>query len=471
MSETTAGAPAPAAAPHAPLSEAAVRYALWMLLIVCILNFLDRQIVVYLQAPIKEELGLSDLQLGMMTGLAFALFYTILGIPIARWADNPKSNRVGIIAVALAVWSGFTALCGLATNFWQLLLARVGVGVGEAGCTPPAHSLIADYVAPDKRASAIAFYGLGIPIGSLLGGVLGGVIADVWGWRAAFFIVGLPGVALAAVVWWTLKEPRTWLAAADAARKAAAPAVPFAMALKEILASKAFLWTCAAASVAAWVGYGLAAWTPQHFIRTFGLSNTEVGIWVGVSGGIGAALGTWIGGVLADRFGKKDIRHVMTVPAVGMAIGSVGVAAGLMLDNWVWALVAIWLPGLLNSMWYGPMFATVQGVVAPHNRALAAAIILFVLNLIGLGLGPTLIGAVSDMLARDAFAAAGQAAAFGEVCVRGGPDAFRDACRAATAQGLQGAIVGASVVGLAAAAFMWMARGHLAADMARARAA
>jgi MFS family permease len=400
-----------------------------------------------------------------MSGLAFALFYTVLGIPIARYADGPRSNRVGIIAAALAVWSAFTALCGLAGNFWQLLLARIGVGVGEAGCTPPAHSLIADYVPPERRASAIAFYGLGIPIGGLLGGVIGGVLADTVGWRAAFFVVGIPGVALALLVWMTLKEPRR----SRPAPLTAAGARPFWSSVREILGARSFLWLCAAASVAAWVGYGLAAWVPQFFIRNFGLTNTEVGVWQGLSGGLSAALGTWLGGRLSDRYGKIDARHMLTAPAIGMAVGSIGVALALLLDNWVWVLVAIFIPGLLNSMWYGPVFACVQGVVAPHNRALAAAVILFVLNLIGLGFGPTLVGWASDVFAAQRFAAEG-AGAFGTLCVKGGPADVAALCQASSAAGLERAIVLASLLGVFAAVFMWLARRHLAADMARAKA-
>lgn len=187
---------------------ASLRLILWILLIVYIFNFLDRQIVNILAEPIKQDLNLSDTQLGLMTGLAFALFYTVLGIPIARYADRPTTNRVGLISVALLVWSGMTAICGVAQNFVQLLLARIGVGVGEAGCTPAAHSLIADMTTPETRPAAISFYSLGIPIGGLLGLVLGGQLADAFGWRLAFVVVGLPGVMLAGLVWLLLRDPR-----------------------------------------------------------------------------------------------------------------------------------------------------------------------------------------------------------------------------------------------------------------------
>lgn len=181
---------------------------LWILMLVYVLNFLDRQIVVILADPISRDLELSDTQIGLLTGLAFALFYTLLGIPIARYADNSRTNRVGLISISLAVWSGMTAVCGLAQNFAQLAFARVGVGVGEAGCTPAAHSLIADSVPSDKRSSAIAFYGLGIPIGSLLGLMIGGALNDAYGWRTAFTVVAVPGLLMAVLLPYILREPR-----------------------------------------------------------------------------------------------------------------------------------------------------------------------------------------------------------------------------------------------------------------------
>ncbi|MGL4543373.1 MAG: MFS transporter, partial [Polymorphobacter sp.] len=189
------------------------RVLLWILLIVYVFNFIDRQIVNILAESIKNDLGLSDTQLGLMTGLAFALLYTILGVPIARYADKPHTNRVGLITLSLVLWSAMTALCGLAQNFGQLLAARVGVGIGEAGCTPAAHSLISDAVPREKRASAIAFYGLGIPLGALLGMVIGGFLDDAFGWRMAFLAVGLPGIALGALVWLVLRDPRSSAAA------------------------------------------------------------------------------------------------------------------------------------------------------------------------------------------------------------------------------------------------------------------
>jgi len=431
----------PAATPVDPskvspsgMSEGAINYALFLLLIIFTLNFLDRQIVTILAEPIRNELNLSDTQIGLMTGLAFAIFYTILGIPIARWADNPKSNRVGIIAGAVTLWSLMTALCGLATNFVQMFFARMGVGIGEAGCTPPAHSLIADYVAPEKRASAIAFYGIGIPLGGLLGMVLGGLIADHYGWRTAFFVAGLPGIVMGVIIWFTLKEPRRF-AGAQAALAAApvAPKIPLKVAIAELSKSKAYINLVLAATVAAWVGYGLGVWTIIYFIRVHGLTPGEVGVWLGITSGVGGILGTYLGGVLADKFGKKKAGNAMLVPAIGMAIASPLFLFGWASTNWMVALALIWIPGILNSLWYGPLFASIQGLVEPAMRAMAAAIALFALNLVGLGLGPTLMGMISDAL-RPTF----------------GP-----------AEAVRYTIMFASLVGLLSAWFMWRASVHI----------
>jgi MFS family permease len=438
MSVTTGaqpGAASAAGASPAGLTETQVRTALILLLVIFTLNFLDRQIVTILAEPISRELNLNDAQIGLMTGLAFALFYTILGIPIARWADNPRSNRVGIISGAVVLWSGMTVLCGLASTYWQMLLARVGVGVGEAGCTPPAHSLIADYVAPERRARAMAFYGIGIPLGGLLGLVIGGLVADAYGWRVAFFVAGVPGVAIGVLTWFALKEPRRdpVLQARLVAAAPAAPALPLGEAIRVLARSKAYVNIVLAATVAAWVGYGLGVWTIIYFIRVHGLTPGEVGVWLGVTSGVGGILGTWLGGQLADRFGKVRPGHAMLVPAIGMAIASPLFLVGWAQQNWMLALALIWIPGVLNSMWYGPMFASIQTLVAPQTRAMAAAICLFALNLVGLGLGPTLLGVLSHALT---------------------PELGR-------AEAVRITIMIASVVGLGAAFFMWRAAGHM----------
>lgn len=375
-----------------------VRVTLWILLIVYIFNFIDRQIVNILAEPIARDLDLSDTQIGLMTGLAFALFYTVLGIPIARFADRTTTNRPKLIAVALALWSAMTALCGLAQNFWQLLLARIGVGVGEAGCTPPAHSLISDMVPPERRSSALAFYSLGIPVGTLLGMIIGGTLADLVGWREAFLIVGLPGVAMALVVWFVLKDPRHADAATILRNKNQPAALPLGQAVAEVMRSRAFVLLLFAGSAASFLAYGKTTWTTIFFQRTHDLSPGQVGLWFGLIGGIGGMLGTWLGGYLADRFGAKNRRHVLSAPAIGMALAVPIALLAYQASSWPLALVLLFLPTVFNSFYYGPTYSAAQGLVPMRARAIAAATLLFFQNLIGLGLGPLFFGMLSDWL-------------------------------------------------------------------------
>jgi MFS family permease len=427
-------APEAAAAPRIGTPP---RVVLWILLVVYILNFLDRQIVNILAEPIKRDLGLSDTQIGLMTGLAFALFYTILGIPIARYADNPKTTRVGLISVSLAFWSAMTALCGLAQNFIQLLLARVGVGVGEAGCTPAAHSLISDTVAPEKRSSAMAFYGLGIPIGGLLGMVMGGLLADAFGWRVAFLVAGAPGVLLALALPFILKEPRRH----GAKISGVSPVAPDRMGLKAALAvigrSKALVNLILAASLVAFLAYGKTVWTTIFFIRTHGLSPGQTGLWLGIGVGVAAIAGTWLGGHLADRYGAGSPKHIVTAPALGMLVAAPILFVGYWSQDWMLGLVLIVVAAVLNNFYYGPTFACVQGLVPPQARAMATAVMLFAQNLIGLGLGPLFFGMLSDAIRPFA----------GEESVRW-------------------VLFGAAWLGLIPAWFFWRARIHLAREMA-----
>ena len=372
------------------------RLLLWTLLIVYILNFLDRQIVTILAEEISRELKLSDTQIGLMTGLAFAVFYTFLGIPIARYADRPRSNRVALITWSLGLWSVMTAACGFAQNFVQLLLARIGVGVGEAGCTPAAHSIITGAVAPEKRSSAIAFYGLGIPIGGLLGMVVGGVLNDTLGWRNAFLAAAVPGLLFALILPFLLKDP-----ARDNATKASLAASPpleqpFWQALGEIASSRSFVFVLLGASFTAFLSYGKGVWVVILFQRDFGLSATETGLSLGIVAGLAGVLGTWGGGYLADRFGARDRRHLLTAPAIGMAVAAPILFAAYFVDDWRLALVLLVVPTVFNSFYYGPSYALAQQLVKTEQRALATSLVVFGQNLIGLGLGPLFFGMLSD---------------------------------------------------------------------------
>jgi len=373
---------------------------LFALLLVYILNFLDRQIVNILAEPIKRDLGLSDTQLGLLAGPAFAVFYALLGIPIARYADNVRTNRVWLISLCLAIWSAMTAICGVAQNFVQLALARVGVGIGEAGCTPSAHSLIADSTAPEKRSSAIAFFGLGIPIGTLLGLVIGGVVNDQYGWRAALMLVGAPGILLALLLPLFIRDPRLCADSShfETAKSSAKTSLSIKDAVREVFASKAYLYVFIAASFTAFLAYGKGLWTISFFIRSHGLSTTEAGLAMAIALGVSGIVGTWLGGKLADVFGKRDKRHILTLPAIGMAVAAPILFAGYWAEDWRIAIALLILPTLLNAAYYGPAYGCVQGLVRSEARAIAASFVVFGQNLIGLGMGPLLFGILSDWL-------------------------------------------------------------------------
>ncbi len=379
---------------HHPHSIPARRnLTLVLLLVVYTFNFIDRQIVGILAIPIKADLGLSDSELGLMGGLAFALFYTGLGIPIAMLAD--RYSRTWIMTIALTLWSAMTAVCGLANSFWQLFLARLGVGVGEAGGVAPAYSLIADYFPPHQRARALAFYSFGIPIGGALGIVFGGVIAHMIDWRTAFFIVGLAGIALAPVFRLLVKEPPR--GAFD--KK---PAVTTAPGLGEIirtLVGKPSFWLIGlAASCSSMMGYGLFFWLPSFFVRSFGLSLLDASLIFGSIMLVGGMAGIWGGGWLADRLGPDKPRRYLTIPAwAWLVILPLQVLAILTPSLTLCVLVSL-LPTALGLVWLGPVVTTIQHMVRPDMRATASAVFLFINNLLGIGVGTWALGALSDSL-------------------------------------------------------------------------
>ena len=370
------------------------RFALVMLTAVYALNFIDRQILVILQEPIKADMGLTDAQLGLLSGFAFAVIYVTAGIPIAYWAD--RGNRRNIISLAVAVWSGMTALSGLAQNYTQLLLARVGVGLGEAGGSPPAHSMISDYYPPAQRATALSFYSSGIYIGILLGFLFGGVIAEAFGWRTAFMVVGLPGVLFGIILRFTLKEPLRgrWDASS---RGQPQPGLKDTIALLRDRPS--FWYLAVGCAFASYVAYGNGNFLPSFLIRNHNMSIAEVGAVLALVTGVSGALGTFLGGYLSDRYGKKDMRWYLWIPLLGLAAAYIPYINLLLTDNISSGLTIVFFALILNSFYLGPCIAVAHVLVAPGMRALTSAILFFVLNMIGLGLGPFLTGLVSDLLA------------------------------------------------------------------------
>jgi len=425
------------AAPTPTYSKAYTRYAMWLLLGVYIVNFVDRSIINILAEPIKQELNLADWQLGLMSGLAFAILYTFLGIPVARLAE--RSHRPRIIAAAAVTWSGFTVLCAFAGNFWQLLLFRVGVGVGQSGCTPPAHSLIVDYHPIEKRASAIAFYSLGGAIGTLLGLVMGGLVYDAFGWRVSFMVAGSPGLLFAVLAFFTLKEPRRRLA--QHATTVAAASSTFGQTMAYLAKTPTF-WFVAFGATIFNFGGGVA-FTASFFLRNHtaemnllaqGLGLKAVGF-LGLAIGltnVGGALGIWLGGWITDRFGTRDLRNYIVAPAIAALLIIPVRLTIYTVDSALVALSFLAVSAFLGGFWWGPVFSVGQSVVPSHMRATSAAIILFTINLLGAGMGPLVLGLLSDY--------------------------FNHSLGMGPAEGVRWALIASVVTGLGAFISFWKAR-------------
>lgn len=369
-------------------------YTLFILTTVYVFNFIDRQILVILQESIKQELNLSDTQLGLMSGFTFAIFYVSFGIPIARLAD--KGNRRNIIAVSLTIWSAMTALSGAAQNFIQLLLARIGVGIGEAGGSPPAHSIISDLFPAKKRATALAIYSTGISIGILIGFLLGGWIDQYFGWRTAFLVVGIPGILFAFILRFTIKEPPRGLS------EKGNTVVDQHHSMKDVFRllreKKSFRYIALGAGLAAYVSYTATSWLPPFMARVHGMSSGEIGTWLSLIFGIGSGLGYFMGGYLTDRLSRKDRRWYLWLPALALILAIPFSLVAYFATGKNTTLIAIVLPAFLNSLFLAPCIALTHGIVGIRMRALASAILFFVLNIIGLGLGPFVGGVLSDVL-------------------------------------------------------------------------
>ena len=359
---------------------------LFLLLLAYILNFLDRQILGILAQPIKADLQLSDTQFGAIGGLAFALLYSALGVPLALLAD--KTSRSGVVAASLAVWSGFTALCGTAAGFGQLFLYRLGVGVGEAGGVAPSYALIADYFPPERRARALAIFSLGIPIGLAGGTLAGAYIAHAVSWRAAFVVMGIAGVSLAPVLRLVVRDRKT----------SSETRVPLSSVFPLLARKPAFLLLALASSASSLCGYGLALWTPSVMMRSFGLDLLTTGKFLASLLLVGGCAGVFAGGWLADRLGGRDRGWYAKLPAIAWLISIPAWALGLFAPNlWIaWPLLLI--GNGVNILWLGPVTTAVQHLVKRPMRSTASASFLLINNLIGLGAGPLLMGRLSDAL-------------------------------------------------------------------------
>jgi MFS family permease len=378
---------------NAPVNIQYRNYVLVMLTLVYVFNFIDRQVLVILQESIKKELHLSDTQLGMLSGFTFAVFYVTLGIPIARLAD--KTNRRNTVAVSLGIWSIMTACSGLARNFVQLLLARVGVGVGEAGGSPPAHAMISDYFPPQKRSTALSVYSAGLYLGVLIGFLSGGYLNQHLGWRTAFFVVGMPGIIFSLLFYATVKEPRR--GATDINNEATNPHT-LGEVLKRLYASKTFVFLAMASALNVFCIYGLINWAPSFLIRLHGMKARDVGALLGVIYGIGGGLGSFAGGLLTDHFGKRDKRWYLKVPAYAVMMTIPCAAGAIFLQGTALSLACLGLCAALQSVYLGPSLAVAHSLVPASMRALTSAVFFLVINLIGLGFGPLVVGIISDLL-------------------------------------------------------------------------
>jgi MFS family permease len=467
MTDTTA--PETVNAPPKPLfSEAYSNWVVVALMLVYTSNFIDRTIVSTISQAIKIDMKITDFQVGLLGGLSFAILYTILAIPIARLAD--RHNRVTIISISLAVWSGMTALCGLAANFPLLLLCRVGVGIGEAGCSPSAQSLIADYYTPAKRATALSIYSFGIPLGAMIGAISGGLLTQAFGWRVAFIVVGLPGVILALIVKASVREPPRGYSEPSGTVDAT-PAPSLVAVARRLFGGRSFRHMTAGVTLVSFAGYGIGAFGNLYFQRRFGLNYAQVGVIFGLIGGISTGAGTLLGGFLADRLGKADWRWYAWTPAIGVAIATPLALSVYLAPSWTVAAALAVLPGIFGYTYLGPTWGVMHNLIEPRSRATATALLFFVLNFIALGGGPPITGALIDFIGKRLFAARG----FGDFLAQcpGGialQPAMAQACHATLASATQYGIILTMITYVWGSAHYVLAARTIREDMAAAAA-
>ncbi|HEY5756099.1 MAG TPA: MFS transporter [Steroidobacter sp.] len=372
-------------------------YVLALLTLVFIVNFIDRQVLSILIEPIKRELDLTDTQLGLLSGLAFALFYVTAGVPIARLADL-KSRR-NLIAVCMIAWSAMTSLCGVAVNFTQLLMARMGVAIGEAGCVAPSHSILSDYYRPADRPIALSIYSAGASLGVFLGLLGGGWLADAYGWRWALILIGLPGIAVALVVLFTLREPMRGMSLPAYVPSATPAPTHFWSDLGELFRRRTLVFIALAGGFQSMVTYGIATWLPAFFMRVHGMSASTAGTWLAIINGLVAGLGAIIGGSVTARLSRDERRWLLWVPAMAAVVSTPLYAFAVWSPSSFTSLLFLAPAAFLSMMYVGPALAATHGVAGVRLRATGVALTLFVSNLLGIGGGALLVGMVSDSFA------------------------------------------------------------------------
>jgi len=417
------------------------RWLMFMLFVITTFNFVDRIVFLTLGQPIKQDLGLTDLQLGILGGVSFAIFYSFVGFPIARLAE--RTSRVCLIAASVALWSLMTTLCGATGSMIQLLMCRIGGSIGEAGVQPAAMSLVADHYPPSRRGGALTVISLGMPLGLIIGSTAGGWMAQALNWRMAFFIVGAPGVVLAIVSWLTLREPVRGQFDPPQTREATNEP-PSVMQVLKLMTSRSscrnFMVALGLTSIGA---QGIGAFMFPYFVRVLQLSLAEAGLMFGTIGGIAMGFGMMFGGFGVDWISRRDGRWYGWVPAIGLAFAAPLYLVAFATQGVVVALVALTLGGMFVFMHFGPTIAVLQNMVGSRMRATAAFLFFFISNLVGMGIGPVSIGFFSDLLARRAFASGNYIAMCpGGHAPAGSASGLAQACQHASAVGLQQAMAG-----------------------------
>ena len=414
-------------------------YVLGVLFVVMMLNFIDRQIVSILAESIKRDMGLSDKQIGLMTGLSFAIFYGSLSIPIAIVAD--RWNRSKIISLSVGVWSVMTVLCGFATNFWQLFLARVGVGIGEAGSSPASHSLIASLFPPERRSTALGIFAISVSLGSFIAYTGGGWMAENIGWRAAFFVAGVPGALVAVIMWVTVRDPNQNRSLASAFKPIEGE-VKISEAIKQLSTKPTYWYLILAGAALSFVAYGAQTFYVPFFVRTFDVSYTELGLKLGLTVLLFGSLGSYLGGKFGDYLNSKTPGGSLLATAIVLLISIPGMYFGIYANSFNASLLWLGVPAFAFSFFYGPCFSSIQLLATDRTRAFAISIWMVFSGMVGLGLGPFFVGMLSD------YFAAGNPAADGPA--------------------LQKAIIVITLFNTLAALFFWLAKINLQNDLTEA---
>lgn len=425
-----------------------MRTSIWVLILMTLTytsSFMDRTVLSIIQNPIKEELGLSDTQLGILGGFAFALFYSTLGIPVARLAE--RMDRRWLITISFVIWSVATAASGLARGFASLFAFRVAVGVGEAGASPPAHSLITDFFPPNRRGTAFSIYSLGVSAGVLIGSIAGGYVAQAYGWRMTFAIFGIPGVLLAILIPLTIREPRR--GRLDPPRPEGEILPTFGEVLQRFRRKRALFHCIAGGSIAAFGSYSIIAFSTPFFIRAHAATLPEAGLFLGLTGGLSAGIGIFFSGFITDRVSLRDARWAVWIPAAGLVLATPLYMLGFLVPTKSAAMAILLIPPALQYLYLGPTMGLMHNLVTPRMRATATAILYLTVNLFGMGFGPPITGFVSDSIATSMLG--GDVA---DLC-RGGAAAMDQVCKAAAATGVRWALV------LSTLAFLWAAVHYL----------